>query len=77
MVCMDVARLLDDLCSDLGFCLPPEDRERLLTSPPATVDAFTDAVFIAEGMDPEFADRDLWRQVRSRVAKTYASGRNR
>jgi hypothetical protein len=77
MAVVDLARLLDDLCVDLGFCLPPRERERLLTSPPATVDAFTDAVFVAEGMNPELADRHLWRQVRSRVAKTFARASSR
>jgi hypothetical protein len=68
---MEVDRLLNDLCVDLGFCLPQEERQRLATSPPATVKSFTDAVFIAEGLDPLSADRHLWRQVRDRVAGAF------
>jgi hypothetical protein len=67
--------LLDQLCADLGFCLPPEEQERLILSPPATINAFTDAIFVAEGLDPELADKRLWRQVRDRVT-TYFSDRN-
>ena len=46
-----VQRLLDDLCVKLGFCLPPAERQRLEEDPPANVDAFTDAVLAAEGLD--------------------------
>jgi hypothetical protein len=60
-----VDRLLSELCVDLGFCLPPEDQERLRDSPPSTIDAFTDAVFIAEGMDP-LVPPQLRKQVRAR-----------
>jgi hypothetical protein len=68
---VDVDRLLDGLCVDLGFCLPPEEKDRLMTSPPNTAEAFTDAVFLAEGMDPLLADRHLWRQVRNRVREAF------
>jgi hypothetical protein len=71
----DVGRLLNELCVDLGFCLPPEECHRLATSPPATVKAFTDAVFVAEGMDPTLADLHLWRQVRDLVSKAFSEDR--
>jgi hypothetical protein len=64
-------RLLDNLCAELGFCLPPAEKARLVASPPASVDEFTDAVFIAEGLDPELADKRLWRQVRDRVTAHF------
>ncbi len=64
-------RLLDDLCTDLGFCLPPEKYAQLSGSPPRTVKTFTDAVFIAEGLNPEVADKHLWRQVRDRVTEYF------
>ena len=64
-------RLLDKLCVDLGFCLPPEECARLSGSPPQTVEAFTNAVFVAEGLDPDLADRHLWRQVRDRVTEYF------
>jgi hypothetical protein len=72
---VDVRGLLTELCVDLGFCLPPEEGTRLEASPPTTVDGFTDAVWIAEGMEPASTDPRLQRlreQVRERVARAFA-----
>jgi hypothetical protein len=63
--------LLSELCTRLGFCLPPDAQRRLRENPPADVLGFTDAVFIAEGMDPSTADRKLHRQVRAVVAEAF------
>lgn len=68
----NVASLLHELCVDLGFCLPPEARVRLQGAPPRDVDAFTDAVFVAEGLDPRL-DTRLRRQVRERVARHFGA----
>lgn len=67
----EVDRLLNELCRGLGFCLPPEDNEHLRADPPADADAFTNAVFVAEGMGPRLADGDLWRTVRARVIDAF------
>ena len=64
-----LAALLFDLCVKYGFCLPPADSERLMNDPPPDADAFTDAVFIAEGMDP-YGNLPLRRLVKARVAET-------
>ncbi|TMQ90206.1 hypothetical protein ETD83_36460 [Actinomadura soli] len=66
----EIAFLLRDLCLHLGFCLTPEDQANLCTTPPADTDAFTDAVFGAEGLDPSLHKR-LQRQVRETVARTF------
>jgi hypothetical protein len=68
----NVAWLLDELCVDLGFCLPPDARGRLQDSPPCDVDAFTNAVFVAEGLDPRL-DTRLRRQVRERVVRHFGA----
>ncbi len=47
-----VQHLLDELCDDLGFCLPPDAEARLRNAPPLDADGLTDAVFVAERMDP-------------------------
>lgn len=65
----DVALLLYELCVNLGFCLPPDERARLEGSPPAGIDAFTDAVLVAEGLDPQLVDRHVRREVRACVAR--------
>lgn len=63
--------LLDRLCVQLGFCLPPADQVRLAQQPPDSAEAFTNAVFEAEGLDPETADRHLYRQVQTMVRETF------
>ena len=60
--------LLDDLSGNLGFSLPVRERERLERIGLDDVDAFTDAVFAAEGLDPD-NDKALREQVRALVAK--------
>ena len=68
----EVNYLLTTLCVELGFCLPPNDIARLQATPPADVDSFTEAVFIAEGYDLRLADRNLWRQVHEVVSAAFA-----
>ena len=63
--------LLFKLCVDLGFCLPPGAQGRLINNPPADVGLFVDAVFVAEGLDPNTADQHLYRQVRAMVAEAF------
>ena len=59
--------LLDQLCVVFGFCLPPNAKAALRTSPPEGVHAFTDAVITAEGMDPVSVDTSLRRRMREMV----------
>lgn len=60
--------LLDQLCLTFGFCLPPDAKAVLRTSPPEGVDEFTDAVIAAEGMNPATLDSSLRRGMREMVA---------
>lgn len=64
--------LLSSLCLELGFCLPPEAQAQLVISPPQDVYEFTAAVFRAEGLDPDTADRQLYRDVRDMVANAFS-----
>lgn len=66
----EVRVLLDELCMDLGLCLPPAEKARMQRDPPTEVDAFTDAVFRAEGLDPLLSVK-LRREVRARVAQHF------
>ena len=68
----EIENLLTKLCVDLGFCLPPRAISQFKQTPPADVDSFTDAVFIAEGLDPQVADRRLYAQVRAIVRDWFA-----
>ena len=66
----EVIPLLRRLCVELGFCLS-EVAEKFETDPPRTVETFTRAVFVAEGLDPALADRRLFAQVREVVATAF------
>jgi hypothetical protein len=46
----EVAALLKKLCIDLGFCFSADVAQQLETSSPRTIEAFTRAVFDAEGL---------------------------
>lgn len=60
--------LLDTLCVELGFCIPPEDRDAIVADPPMDAGRFAERVFRAEGMEPR-DDRRLYAQVRERAAR--------
>jgi hypothetical protein len=68
----EVGDLLEKLCVDKGFCLPPSEHFKLLESPPEDPVAFTDAVFWAEGLNPETVRRNLYREVRDFVIATFS-----
>lgn len=68
----EVAHLVKVLCVDFGFCLTVEAVKDLETNPPRTVDAFTQAVFIADGQDPAVAGERFYGQVENVVAATFA-----
>jgi hypothetical protein len=67
----DIYKLLNDLCVQFGLCLSGDEMKRLADSPPTDERSFADAVLAAEGMDPDAADRHLYRQVRDRIAETF------
>ena len=65
----EVQQLLDDLCVENGFCVSRLAQNRLKESPPQDVDSFARAIFTAEGLNPEYAGRQLFRLVRHRIAE--------
>ncbi|MGH9766433.1 MAG: hypothetical protein ACREAB_03285 [Blastocatellia bacterium] len=67
----DVYFLLSRLCIELGFCLPPDEWNRLQENPPGEINEFTNKVFVAEGVDPQYAPRDLYRQVKAIVEDAF------
>jgi hypothetical protein len=67
----EVESLLSKLCIELGFCLPPEHENHLIENPPSTVEEFADAVFRFEGLNPQYAERHLYRQVRDKIAEAF------
>nr|WP_316643376.1 hypothetical protein [uncultured Roseateles sp.] len=69
----EIDKLLSKLCIELGFCLPPNECEKLRSSPPSTPDAFARAVFQAEGLDVNLVDLHLLRQVQRYVIDALQS----
>jgi hypothetical protein len=67
----EIDKLLCKLCVDLGFCLPPDECDKLGSKPPSTPDAFTKAVFLAEGLDWNLASDNLFKKVRGYVAEAF------
>lgn len=55
-----VGYLLDELCVEWGFCIPPNDAEIIKEEKYLEADEFACKVLIAEGMDPEYEIR--WRR---------------
>lgn len=70
-----VRRLLDLLCVKLGFCLGPEPYRTICEQPPVEPRAFTDAVIVAEGLDPVMLRAHLYRQVLSMVEAAFHAER--
>ncbi len=67
-----VDRLLDELCVELGFCVSPQARSRLLRAPEPDIAAMTKALFRARRTNPASTDgRRLYREVLSTVINHY------
>ncbi len=64
-----VQRLLDELRTDFGFVVSARDQKRLRQWSRSDVGAFTDAVFVAMGLDPSLFS-NLRGQVRARVERS-------
>ena len=72
----DLTEVLGILCVRLGFCSLTDHCTRILASSPLTIDEFTDAVIVGEGMDLVSVNDRLRKQVRSVVAEYYAAATN-
>ena len=70
---LEIEVLLGKLCIELGFCLSPEAHSQIVSLAPPDVGQFVAAVVSAEGLDPDTMDRELYRQVRTFVAKAFAA----
>jgi hypothetical protein len=64
-----IEALLDELCVSHGYCLPPDAWAALVADPPEDVDAFVDAVVVAEGLDPILLDKRARRDLTEVVRK--------
>lgn len=60
--------LREDLCGKLGICLAERQINGLVRDQPRERDSLSDAILVAEGLDPLTVDERLRTQVRERVA---------
>ena len=68
--------LLDALCVDLGFYLPPDDQRRIVSAKHYDEHQFTCEVFRAEEMNPD-EHLALSRQVRRRFTDRFGASIDR
>lgn len=67
----DARALVETLCTQYGFCLTPLWKARLSKNPPQAVKKFTDAVFRAEGLDPQTADATRYKAIENEVRQAF------
>ena len=66
-----IEELLGKLCVTYGFCLHSPHYDQLCDSPPSSAEAFLDAVFRAEGLDPRTADSKLYKPMLEVVRSAF------
>jgi hypothetical protein len=49
----DILALLDRICDEQGFCMPPPDRARIAAIQPLGAESFAEEVMLAEGFDSQ------------------------
>jgi hypothetical protein len=59
----DLNNLLANLCQQMGFCIPPSDRDRICTSQRIDADEFAFEVLRAEGFDPRY-EHEWFREIK-------------
>jgi hypothetical protein len=69
----EIRSFLDEICVDLGFCLPLQDIEKLVARKNYEVDEFVRELFLAEDMNPDL-ELNLFRQVKRRFTDRFGSG---
>jgi len=69
---IQVDRLLDELCVELGFCVSPTTRVRLQRQPEPGIAAMTECLFRAKRINPQAAGAEqMFQEVLSLVATHY------
>ncbi|MEE9327873.1 MAG: hypothetical protein V3U71_11325 [Cocleimonas sp.] len=60
----EIRKLLNKICIDLGFCLPPSDIERIVLINNCETDELVRDIFIVEGLNPDL-ELSLFREVKA------------
>ena len=68
----ELQTLLDELCVELGICLPPLDKKRIESADFYAAQDFAADVFEAEKMKPE-DHQSLFRQIKRRFTDRFGN----
>ncbi|MCB9092969.1 MAG: hypothetical protein H6620_10465 [Halobacteriovoraceae bacterium] len=61
---------LNEVCIDLGICLPPQKTKELASRTHYEVNSFVEEIFELEGISP-LLQNDLFKQVKKRFANQF------
>jgi hypothetical protein len=67
----DLGFLLDWLCTEWGFCIPPADKVRISRSERLEAREFAIEVLKAEGFDPPEYEIEWMRRIKARFIKHF------
>jgi len=68
----ELEQLLDQICVELGFCLPHKVKSRLIKVPPKTSEKFTQSVIKAEGLNIDALDKSLYKSLFIKIDNVYS-----
>jgi len=68
----ELEQLLDQVCVELGFCLPHKVKSRLIKFPPNTSEKFTQSVIKGEGLNIDVLDKSLYKSLFIKVDNVYS-----
>lgn len=66
----EIRKYLDEICVELGFCLPPHEIENLASRDYYEADKFVRDIFLAEEMNPDL-ELNLFRKVKKRFTDRF------
>lgn len=67
-----IENLLDNICVQLGFCLPPTEQEKIASQNSWQATEFAMAVISAEGLNPEY-EKKWVKEISSRFTSYFGS----
>ncbi|MEZ9199715.1 hypothetical protein [Shewanella sp. 10N.286.54.B9] len=67
----ELEQLLDQICVDLGFFLPPLIKSRLIKFPPKTAEKCVKVIIESEGLNIDVLDKALYKKLFIKVDSVY------
>jgi len=68
----ELKKLLNKICTELGFCLPPIEIERIINQKNITAEQFSFLVLKAEGMNPE-SELEWQRKIKNKFIEVFGN----